>query len=298
MGAYMLCLGLGLGMLVQVLIVAVQNAVGYEDLGAATASSNFFRSMGTCFGVAIFGAVYANVLPRKLSSIVHGTLPTLKLSSITPSLIRSLPSVVELALRHAIADTVQVIFLMAAPLGLVAFGLSLLLPEIELRKVVRTNQASMDLGGAVEELSSFEEATLAIERSLDAEDTEVVFADLSRRAGSSLAPGAVSLLVWLAHEASPADDDAQGSHEADRGADRAALEEQGLVTVEEGPTLLITPRGLALSRALLAARRSQLDELTALWSPAAHPELDRFLDQVALESLERLASLGSHSTEA
>ncbi len=123
MGLYMLFLGLGLGMLVQVIIVAVQNAVAYEDLGAATASSNFFRSMGTCFGVAIFGAIYANVLPRKLHSILHEATSSLKLSSITPALIRTLPHVVELALRHAIADTVQVIFLLAAPLGIVAFVL-------------------------------------------------------------------------------------------------------------------------------------------------------------------------------
>src|SRR5215470_10635681 len=60
---YMLVLGAGIGASLQVLVVAVQNAVSYADLGAATGGATFFRSIGGSFGTAVFGAVFANVLP-------------------------------------------------------------------------------------------------------------------------------------------------------------------------------------------------------------------------------------------
>src|SRR5690348_14111183 len=59
---YMLVLGAGLGASLQVLVVAVQNAVSYTDLGAATGGATFFRSIGGSFGTATFGAVFSNVL--------------------------------------------------------------------------------------------------------------------------------------------------------------------------------------------------------------------------------------------
>ena len=298
MGCYMLFLGLGLGMLVQVIIVAVQNAVAYEDLGAATASSNFFRSMGTCFGVAIFGAIYANVLPRKLDSILHATTSSFKLSSITPALIKSLPHVVELALRHAIADTVQVIFLLAAPLGLVAFGLSLLLPEIELRKVVATNQMPMDLGGTLEGLSSFEEATLAIERSLAGENQAEAYADLARRTSTPLDPESIWMLLQLVERAAP-QSLSEWAERASSVSDRTigVLVAAGLIDAT-GSDVSLTERGLELGRRLGDARRAQLSELAGLWSPAQHPELQAFLDSVAIESLDEPVRLGGTGRES
>ena len=57
---YIAILGLGMGMVMQVLVLAVQNAVEYKDLGVATSSSTFFRSMGSVFGLSIFGAIFAH----------------------------------------------------------------------------------------------------------------------------------------------------------------------------------------------------------------------------------------------
>ena len=58
----MLVLGLGIGMVLPVLVIAVQNAVDYKDLGMATSGTTFFRSIGASFGVAIFGAIFSNTL--------------------------------------------------------------------------------------------------------------------------------------------------------------------------------------------------------------------------------------------
>jgi predicted MFS family arabinose efflux permease len=64
---YMFVFGVGLGLIQQVLVVAVQNAVSYEELGVATSGATFFRMIGGSFGTAVFGAIYANVLTHKLT---------------------------------------------------------------------------------------------------------------------------------------------------------------------------------------------------------------------------------------
>ena len=64
---YMLVLGLGLGFTMQVLVLAVQNAVDYRNLGVATSSATLFRSMGGTIGVPIFGAIFANKLASELA---------------------------------------------------------------------------------------------------------------------------------------------------------------------------------------------------------------------------------------
>ncbi len=68
---YMFVFGVGLGLTQQVLVVAVQNAVSYEDLGVATSGATFFRMIGGSFGTAVFGAIYANVLQPQTGAGGH-----------------------------------------------------------------------------------------------------------------------------------------------------------------------------------------------------------------------------------
>lgn len=63
---YMLVLGLGIGLSMQVLTIAVQNTVDYSDLGTATSGVTFFRTLGSAFGTAVFGTIYANTLGPNL----------------------------------------------------------------------------------------------------------------------------------------------------------------------------------------------------------------------------------------
>jgi EmrB/QacA subfamily drug resistance transporter len=70
--AYMLVLGVGLGLVMQVIVLAAQNSADYRDLGTATAGVNFFRSMGGAFGVAIFGSILNNRLNYNLPRLVPG----------------------------------------------------------------------------------------------------------------------------------------------------------------------------------------------------------------------------------
>jgi hypothetical protein len=76
---FMFITGLGIGLVMQVLVVAVQNAVPHSALGVATATSTFFRTIGGAFGVAVLGAVFANRLISQLK--LHATSAELKLVS-------------------------------------------------------------------------------------------------------------------------------------------------------------------------------------------------------------------------
>lgn len=64
---YMLVLGVGIGLSMQVLTIAVQNTVDYADLGTATSGVTFFRTLGSSFGTAVFGTIYANTLGPNLT---------------------------------------------------------------------------------------------------------------------------------------------------------------------------------------------------------------------------------------
>ena len=63
----MLVLGIGIGLSMQVLTIAVQNTVDYSDLGTATSGVTFFRTLGSSFGTAVFGTIYANALRPNLT---------------------------------------------------------------------------------------------------------------------------------------------------------------------------------------------------------------------------------------
>lgn len=136
MALYMTVLGVGLGLVMQVLITAVQNAVQFEDLGAATAGANFFRSMGGSFGTAVFGALYANELPRQLAAglrLHHLSTALPSPTRWTPKNLRHLPVDALSVILHAIAGSIGQIYRFSVPFGLLAVVLSLTLPEVKLR---------------------------------------------------------------------------------------------------------------------------------------------------------------------
>lgn len=139
MGVYMFILGVGIGLVMQILVTAVQNAVEYKDLGVATAGANFFRSIGGCFGTAIFGALFANVWPHNLA--VQAKNYGVKDLKINPAALQSISraDLVKLgpqafgAITHALAASVQDVYIWALPVGGLALLLSLTLPEVKLR---------------------------------------------------------------------------------------------------------------------------------------------------------------------
>jgi EmrB/QacA subfamily drug resistance transporter len=146
---YMLVLGIGLGCVMQVLVLIVQNAVPYSELGVATSGATFFRSIGGSFGTAIFGAVFSNVLVGNLvRHLGHVKLPRgLSSSSVTPAILDKLPQAVHHGIAAAYAESIQTVFTIAAPIGLIALAAAWFIPQVELRQGVGAAPVAAVLSG-------------------------------------------------------------------------------------------------------------------------------------------------------
>ncbi len=157
--AYMVILGLGLGGVMQVLVLVAQNAVSQRDLGTATSTSTFFRSMGGSIGVPIFGAIYNNALTSNLAKTLPAGFHLGGLSggagNASPAALAALPAAIHSDVVHAFAQSLGPVFLTGVPIALVALLLVLFLREVPLR----TTTAPL-LEGAVE---SFGESPRAAE---------------------------------------------------------------------------------------------------------------------------------------
>ena len=142
MAAYMAVFGLGLGFILQVLTVAVQNAVQYEELGTATSGVTFFRMIGGSFGTAVFGAVFSNLVVTNVLHALHltGAPAGFSLNAENPTAIHKLPAAAQAGVVEGIAHTIQTMFLIGVPIAFVAFLLSLDPPRD------RTAQVHPDVG--------------------------------------------------------------------------------------------------------------------------------------------------------
>jgi hypothetical protein len=118
-------LGAGIGLVMQILVLAVQNEAPVADLGVATSSVTFFRAVGGSVGVALAGAVFNS----RISDVLGDAAPT----SMTPAQISQLPAAERTVLAGAFADAITPIFLYAVPLLVVGFLVTLLLRERPLR---------------------------------------------------------------------------------------------------------------------------------------------------------------------
>jgi EmrB/QacA subfamily drug resistance transporter len=134
-GLYLVVLGIGLGGVMQVLVLVVQNAVPQTELGVATSSAQFFRTIGGSFGAAIFGAIFSNVLVGRLQTQLRGVrLPSsITSSSVNPAVLVHLPNAIRHGFVTAYASSMQTVFVFAVPVAFLAFVFSFLLPQVELR---------------------------------------------------------------------------------------------------------------------------------------------------------------------
>ena len=147
---YMLVLGMGIGGVMQVLIIIVQNGVPHSELGVATSGATFFRSIGGSFGTAIFGAIFANVLVGNLASHLHGiTLPKgFSAADATPALLAHLPAAVHAGFVAGYAESIQTVFLIAVPIAALAFLAAWLIPQVELKQWPEAGSAVPDADAA------------------------------------------------------------------------------------------------------------------------------------------------------
>lgn len=127
-GVYMALLGGGIGLVMQVLVIAMQNSVSRSDVGVATSSVNFFRSVGGSVGVATFGALFS----ARFANEVTGSAADVG-TTVTPQAIRALPDAVRADYVDAMAESLTAVFRWAVPVMLLGFALSWFLRERPLR---------------------------------------------------------------------------------------------------------------------------------------------------------------------
>lgn len=151
---YMLVLGIGIGLAMQVLTIAVQNTVDYADLGTATSGVTFFRTLGSSFGTAVFGTIYANALKPNLTDGVAaaaragGDPATLAKAAQSPAGLHGLPPAQSAPLAQAYADTLHTVFLWTVPVAVLGFLVALFLKQVKLRDTARVGSTDMGEGFA------------------------------------------------------------------------------------------------------------------------------------------------------
>jgi EmrB/QacA subfamily drug resistance transporter len=143
-GLYMIVFGLGFGMVTQILVVAIQNAVEPREIGTATAAANLFRSLGGAVGVAMFGAIFTGGLRHWLPTALHGAVGhgiSATAIQATPGRIRALAPAVRHGVAQAVGNSLQDVFIVAAPIALAGVLLVSLLKE----RPLRTNQTEVKM---------------------------------------------------------------------------------------------------------------------------------------------------------
>ena len=144
---YMLVVGVGIGLVMQVLVLVVQNDVRPSDIGVATSTATFSRSVGGSFGVAIFGTIFATRLADQLAGFPHRV--TARLGNgihINPEQARHLPAAVHADFLNAFSHALNGVFLFGMAIAVVPFILSWFLKEVPLRTTLARTPSSAPRG--------------------------------------------------------------------------------------------------------------------------------------------------------
>uniref|UniRef100_A0AAU2JQA8 MFS transporter n=1 Tax=Streptomyces sp. NBC_00049 TaxID=2903617 RepID=A0AAU2JQA8_9ACTN len=290
MSVYFFVFGAGLGLVMQVLVLVVQNAVTYADLGVATSGATFFRSIGASFGVAIFGTVFTNGLDDKLSAALAGVpLPpgaSIAQLEADPRAAAALPAELRPRVLDAYSAAITDVFLYAVPVVLVAFVVSWFLKEDKLRGSVTAPDVSETLASNPVQRSSHEEVARALSVLGTREGRRHVYEKITDKAGYDLLPAASWLLLRI---------NKYGSAEPALLAERTIVplraitdaarqvEERGLA-VREGLALLLTDKGREAAVKLAAAREESLAELLGdWWGPDRPTDLVKLVQEINAE---------------
>jgi EmrB/QacA subfamily drug resistance transporter len=250
---HMLVLGLGLGMVLQVLVLATQNAVSYEQLGVATSGATLFRSIGGSLGTAVLGAIFTG---RLTSGLEH-----------------------HLSRPAAFTDAIQLVFTVATFVAAVAFVLAWMIPERPLRATVETSVGVGESFAAPADTDSVRELTRGLSRLVGRERTLRFLEGATARAGLDVPPG----VAWFVLRAPDPADIAQIRelpHVHGQAFDMAVAEAR-----ERGwyDHIGLTEPGHLVRAQLVTARADCLRELIHDWEPTGNREIDELLERLAEE---------------
>jgi EmrB/QacA subfamily drug resistance transporter len=309
---YLFILGVGIGASLQVLIIAVQNAVDYADLGAATSGATFFRSIGGSFGTSVFGAIFSGVLAGDIAAALHGVpLPSGISASAgaSPAVLQHLPAAIRDGYIAGFARALHTVFLYAAPLAALGFVLSLFLKEVPLRDTVRAvDRAHSTAPTAIPATrDSAQEMERALMTLFGREGRAETYRHLAEGADVQLSPRGTWLMYRVADNAPitrAALAQLLGIADSELEQRLTELVNAGYVTVD-GPasaagqasdaelvlpasgngtradvSVALTSAGEQAAAQLRAVRETGIDRLVTEWQPDQVPELRRLIGRV------------------
>jgi EmrB/QacA subfamily drug resistance transporter len=287
--AYMFVLGLGLGCVMQVLVLAVQNAVDYSQLGVATSGATLFRSIGGTVGTAVLGSIFNNRLDSNLKTAFAGhsnaaLAGASSSSGLSKSQLDQLPPALHLDYLTAFTHSLSTVFEVAAAIAVVAFGLSLMLPDKPLRETASASTGVGEAFATPREVQSQAEAARALSVLIGRDKRRQLIANLAARAGVDLSPAACWLVVHLQDDPAmdiPAMSRAFDIPETVTAGALTELETGGYVVSADG-TRTVTDAGHEAAERLIAERRAALERLAEGW-PTDHPDVATLLTRLARE---------------
>jgi EmrB/QacA subfamily drug resistance transporter len=292
LGWDMAIFGLGIGLTMQVLTIATQNNVDYSDLGVATSGVTYFRSIGGSFGASIFGTILNTQLTNKVSdSLKNGTLPPkFPVAQILgdPTAANKLPPAEKDPFLHLYATSCAHVFLIAAPIALVAFVLALFLREVPLRTATSTTDLGESSG-----LPTFRTSLAEIERFVtklsSRQNVWERYGRVIERADLDISVPHAYGLFRLHHAGPVTEDQICTKLKAPIDEIRPRVDKMiaaGTVQRNEAGIVTLTPEGEQIIDKMSAVRLQLLEEQLKGWDPEHHAELITLLKTLADNSLD------------
>ncbi len=316
--ASMFVLGLGLGCVMQVLVLAVQNSVDYSDLGVATSGATLFRSIGGSVGTAILGSIFASLLdshltaglkanPQATAGLTQAQLSKLSTTTGNPQAIKSFPPALHDVYMNAFTTAIDRVFLVAACVSAVAFALSWMLEQRPLRTTSEASSGISETFAAPRSADSLAELSRALSVLMGQKGRRQLVENIAARAGVDLSAAAAWVLVRRYRQPEVAVEDASSAWDIPLERAQQGLQELidlGMVApngstsiaaaspaiessgTDASPASLgygVTELGRDAAEKLIAERRATLTRLLDGWEPDRNADLARVLGRLADE---------------
>lgn len=277
---YMLLLGLGLGMVMQILVMAVQNAVAYEQLGVATSGTTLFRSIGGSVGAALFGAIFAYTLQAKISA----SAPELSATLSDPAAIAALSEPLKSTYHDLFVSSLHPVFRTASLMAFLAFLLSFAIKEVPLRTTLTTELPGDPLQ-MPRDATSLEELERIVSRVTAKENRWRVYEQSAKRLGIDLQPDEYWLLARVGEQGGRANKEELiqrlGAKELRQPRLFSRLREAGMAREAPGGFVDLTGEGSALYGRIVRQREAELKRMLADWDVNEHPDVLAMMKELA-----------------
>lgn len=277
---YMVLLGLGLGMVMQILVMAVQNAVAYEQLGVATSGTTLFRSIGGSVGAALFGAIFAYSLGEEIKT----AMPALADTMSDPAAISTLTGAAKATYNELFVAALRPVFQTAAATAFVAFVLAFTIKEVPLRATL-TTEPSNDPLQMPRDATSLDELRTIVSRATAKENRWRVYELAAKRNGVDLQPDEFWLLARIGEAGGRESKEnlrkKLGPRELHQPRPIERLEDAGMAREAHGGFVELTDKGRSLYAHLLKQREENLAHMLADWDRNEHPEVKALMREMA-----------------